>query len=148
MNMISKDSSKKLNMKRKARLSNKFQLTINANLNEKIFMIFFFFSSRRRHTRCGRDWSSDCALPICFNTVIRGVEIGRFCSISWNVSIGGKNHDIEHVTTSAIWGFYNMLGEKLTDFQYNKGKGICQIRSEERRVGKECRCRWERWREE
>src|SRR6266498_4501597 len=24
----------------------------------------FFFSSRRRHTRCGRDWSSDCALPI------------------------------------------------------------------------------------
>src|SRR6266498_3623250 len=21
--------------------------------------IFFFFSSRRRHTRCGRDWSSD-----------------------------------------------------------------------------------------
>src|SRR5690554_7615084 len=24
----------------------------------------FFFSSRRRHTRCGRDWSSECALPI------------------------------------------------------------------------------------
>src|SRR5690554_552731 len=24
----------------------------------------FFFSSRRRHTRCGRDWSSTCALPI------------------------------------------------------------------------------------
>src|SRR6266498_3893082 len=22
-------------------------------------LIFFFFSSRRRHTRCGRDWSSD-----------------------------------------------------------------------------------------
>src|SRR5690554_7291230 len=22
-------------------------------------MIIFFFSSRRRHTRCGRDWSSD-----------------------------------------------------------------------------------------
>src|ERR1039458_10682310 len=26
---------------------------------------FFFFSSRRRHTRCLSDWSSDCALPIC-----------------------------------------------------------------------------------
>src|SRR6266498_922459 len=25
---------------------------------------FFFFSSRRRHTRCGRDWSSDVSLPI------------------------------------------------------------------------------------
>src|SRR5436305_15265995 len=23
------------------------------------FVVFFFFSSRRRHTRCGRDWSSD-----------------------------------------------------------------------------------------
>src|SRR5947209_17461183 len=26
--------------------------------------MFFFFSSRRRHTRYWRDWSSDCALPI------------------------------------------------------------------------------------
>src|SRR2546422_6143278 len=24
-----------------------------------MFAIFFFFSSRRRHTRCSRDWSSD-----------------------------------------------------------------------------------------
>src|SRR5690625_5509662 len=27
---------------------------------------FFFFSSRRRHTRWPRDWSSACALPISF----------------------------------------------------------------------------------
>src|SRR2546422_2850139 len=26
---------------------------------------FFFFSSRRRHTRCSRDWIQTCALPIC-----------------------------------------------------------------------------------
>src|SRR2546427_952834 len=26
--------------------------------------LFFFFSSRRRHTRFDCDWSSDCALPI------------------------------------------------------------------------------------
>src|SRR5687768_17749339 len=25
---------------------------------------YVFFSSRRRHTRCSRDWSSECALPI------------------------------------------------------------------------------------
>src|SRR3989449_8314845 len=24
-----------------------------------LFCVFFFFSSRRRHTRCSRDWSSD-----------------------------------------------------------------------------------------
>src|SRR3989442_15558709 len=28
-------------------------------LSEHAFRYFFFFSSRRRHTRCGRDWSSD-----------------------------------------------------------------------------------------
>src|SRR5207245_6093217 len=27
-------------------------------------IIFFFFSSRRRHTRCYRDWIQTCALPI------------------------------------------------------------------------------------
>lgn len=27
------------------------------------------------------------------NTTVTFAEIGRYCSISWNVSIGGKNHD-------------------------------------------------------
>jgi len=48
-----------------------------------------------------------------FNAVIKGVDIGNFCSISWNVSIGGKNHNIENVTSGAIWGFHNMDGNKL-----------------------------------
>src|SRR2546429_4840750 len=30
---------------------------------------FFFFSSRRRHTRCSRDWSSD----VCSSDLVRGV---------------------------------------------------------------------------
>src|SRR6266550_8418259 len=35
---------------------------------EAVRMIFFFFSSRRRHTRCSRDWSSDvCSSDLaCF----------------------------------------------------------------------------------
>src|SRR5687768_16046686 len=28
------------------------------------FRLYFFFSSRRRHTRCSRDWSSDVCSPI------------------------------------------------------------------------------------
>src|SRR6266436_4885639 len=32
-----------------------------------IFCIFFFFSSRRRHTRCSRDWSSD----VCSSDLLR-----------------------------------------------------------------------------
>src|SRR3989442_4014513 len=35
-------------------------------------MLFFFFSSRRRHTRCGRDWSSDvCSSDLFSSEAIR-----------------------------------------------------------------------------
>src|SRR2546422_2826747 len=33
-------------------------------------MLFFFFSSRRRHTRCSRDWSSD----VCSSDLADGVR--------------------------------------------------------------------------
>src|SRR2546422_1983178 len=33
-------------------------------------MFFFFFSSRRRHTRCSRDWSSD----VCSSDLAAGLE--------------------------------------------------------------------------
>src|SRR5215813_3902374 len=32
--------------------------------------LYFFFSSRRRHTRCGRDWSSD----VCSSDLVLGIE--------------------------------------------------------------------------
>src|SRR5438105_1858917 len=32
----------------------------------------FFFSSRRRHTRSTRDWSSDVSLPICRSFFMNG----------------------------------------------------------------------------
>src|SRR5690554_8205217 len=33
----------------------------------------FFFSSRRRHTRCGRDWSSN----VCSSDLINGIEVAN-----------------------------------------------------------------------
>lgn len=38
-------------------------------------------------------------------TMIRSASIGSFCSLSWNVSIGGGDHDFDHVTTSPLWRF-------------------------------------------
>src|SRR3989449_11643613 len=43
-------------------------------------MCVFFFSSRRRHTRCSRDWSSACALPISdayklWDATLRQIEV-------------------------------------------------------------------------
>src|SRR6266699_3855159 len=40
---------------------------------------FFFFSSRRRHTRCGRDWSSDvCSSDLeAMAGVVAGLDLSR-----------------------------------------------------------------------
>ncbi|MFA5644412.1 MAG: hypothetical protein WC928_02690 [Patescibacteria group bacterium] len=45
------------------------------------------------------------------NTVIRSADIGNFCSISWNVSIGGGNHDYTKLTTSLLSRFYMLDSE-------------------------------------
>src|SRR6476620_12622887 len=68
----------------------------------------FFFSSRRRHTRYWRDWSSD----VC-------------------------SSDLPHATTSAARAAA-AIDQWASAQQRNPTSG----RSEERRVGKECRCRW------
>src|SRR3989442_11059403 len=44
--------------------------------------VFFFFSSRRRHTRCGRDWSSD----VCSSDLGLGV---------WGVSAAIASSSLE-----------------------------------------------------
>jgi len=36
------------------------------------------------------------------NTVIKNANIGSFNSISWNVSIGGNTHDLNHITTHSF----------------------------------------------
>src|SRR2546422_11769571 len=38
-----------------------------------MLFLFFFFSSRRRHTRCSRDWSSD----VCSSDLFTGFESPR-----------------------------------------------------------------------
>ena len=65
-----------------------------------------------RHTYTGR------------NTTIWHAEIGCFCSISWNVSIGGADHDYERVTTHAMlyspeFGFCGTPNEGYDRFDNN-----------------------------
>src|SRR4249920_3914134 len=40
--------------------------------------VFFFFSSRRRHTRCGRDWSSD----VCSSDLTMGGVSASFAFVA------------------------------------------------------------------
>src|SRR5690606_40903232 len=84
----------------------------------KLWLVIFgfFFSSRRRHTRFSRDWSSDvCSSDLNDNSLtgLIGTElpVRGLRGVGWRQPCSGA---------API--------------------GCC--RSEERRVGKECRCRW------
>src|SRR5437764_14195514 len=85
---------------------------------------FFFFSSRRRHTRYIGDWSSDvCSSDLDTENTRRQAE---------------TRHDAETLRHRGHRGH----GGKLLGF--SKHLPLCPpcARSEERRVGKECRSRW------
>src|SRR2546422_1633281 len=81
-------------------------------------LFFFFFSSRRRHTRCSRDWSSDvCSSDLRPARVVVGLETL-------------PSFDALALVARAIGSQRIAFSLDLRD------------RSEERRVGKECRSRW------
>src|SRR2546422_7212586 len=94
-----------------------------------MYMFFFFFSSRRRHTRCSRDWSSD----VCSSDL----QMHR---------LGPRDGDAARDALT-VWTIDWTYGEARTA----DGCGLRDVkvtltlsttRSEERRVGKECRSRW------
>src|SRR5690606_39793330 len=101
----------------------------------------FFFSSRRRHTRFSRDWSSDvCSSDLQQHQTAGGVEAvqldqqlveGLFLLVVTAAQRPGATGAAE--------------GVQLVDEDDRRGLGA-RLRSEERRVGKECRARW--WRSE
>src|SRR5690606_39327856 len=93
----------------------------------------FFFSSRRRHTRFSRDWSSDvCSSDLdftfadeCANAVtLRATPTGTNFNYVWTRSGAAPFAGGPQIST-----------------------GSTGTRSEERRVGKECRSRWSRMHE-
>src|SRR5699024_12238001 len=98
------------------------------------------FSSRRRHTRSKRDWSSD----VCSSDLSELSEkIQRYENNGvQNYRIKAMCIGIPNVGKSTI---LNRLVGKNVAVTGNK-PGVTKnqnwLRSEERRVGKECRSRW------
>src|SRR5690348_18456162 len=95
-------------------------------------MVFFFFSSRRRHTRWTGDWSSDvCSSDLIEKNAEELVEAeGR--------NTGKPNH----VTMAEeIPPMVDQIRFFAGAARMLEGKSAGE-RSEERRVGKECRSRW------
>src|SRR5207245_6020538 len=93
----------------------------------------FFFSSRRRHTRCYRDWNSD----VCSSDLVRGktLTVARWIgrgTFKAAALIGA------FVLIIALWLWDASILTRAAD------QNLQLIRSEERRVGKECRSSWSR----
>src|SRR2546429_1593940 len=93
------------------------------------YVVFFFFSSRRRHTRCSRDWSSD----VCSSDLISdGFETSHFLHPFFPRGDGAPQSEADSFLPSG----HQHSGKKIA------GSAHGFERSEERRVGKECRSRW------
>src|SRR3712207_7243883 len=92
----------------------------------------FFFSSRRRHTRYWRDWSSD----VCSSDLIhRGLGVLDRLQAVRPVD-GRGDPGVERLDGGEeVAGVDVLRAEDLSPLQVEE-------RSEERRVGKECRSRW------
>src|SRR3546814_7119375 len=92
----------------------------------RVWCLFFFFSSRRRHTRCALVTGvQTCALPISvLATIDGGTLVASTGTLPGNVA-NNASLVLDQATDGAMGG---------------------TIRSEERRVGKECvstcRSRW------
>src|SRR5690242_21071344 len=92
------------------------------------FYFFFFFSSRRRHTRLTCDWSSD----VCSSDLgDRALPLRRHGGPQ---TLPPSRHQHLCVADPRRPG----RGKRLSRGARQGG----QHRSEERRVGKECRSRW------
>src|SRR2546430_13600604 len=89
----------------------------------------FFFSSRRRHTRFDCDWSSD----VCSSDLR-----------SWLQTLGAGNIPTWDELRKAFLKRFFPIAKSVK--LRNNISGFRQLldepRSEERRVGKECRSRW------
>src|SRR2546430_6034843 len=90
---------------------------------------FFFFSSRRRHTRFDCDWSSD----VCSSDL---TEVTVYDASSNTVYRAKLPADAK--SSADQTGIPSVA--KISDFLSKLGEHVS--RSEERRVGKECRSRW------
>src|SRR2546426_2326117 len=86
----------------------------------------FFFSSRRRHTRLQGDWSSD----VCSSDLL---AVGR-CPATEKAR---RVLSVSAIPTTPGASVASALGSEAAI-----GRRLIASRSEERRVGKECRSRW------
>src|SRR5205814_4998547 len=97
------------------------------------FVVFFFFSSRRRHTRCLSDWSSD----VCSSDLVSDPKkLSSLLDLSISQSGVFRSEDYRKLPDRLVHATQTLMRAETQKLSLG--------RSEERRVGKECRSRWAR----
>src|SRR5256885_14330053 len=103
----------------------------------------FFFSSRRRHTRLQGDWSSD----VCSSDLQSVLLLFRTLTLAWpdgaaacGMRRQGAGSPVMPVATMPFDTAHTSFLLPLAMFSFVSS--VTPGRSEERRVGKECRSRW------
>src|SRR5256886_6325764 len=96
-----------------------------------IVCMFFFFSSRRRHTRFDCDWSSD----VCSSDLAAAARHALAPELVEAVIRVESNFEPRAVSSKGARGLMQLMPKTA------RLLGV-RNRSEERRVGKECRSRW------
>src|SRR3712207_7054841 len=93
----------------------------------------FFFSSRRRHTRYWRDWSSD----VCSSDLVAALlaDFDRYADAATGPGLDPAADGVGYRQV-ALWLDDEEFTALVTELR------AVLARSEERRVGKECRSRW------
>src|SRR5256885_5340331 len=94
--------------------------------------VFFFFSSRRRHTRLQGDWSSD----VC-SSDLRALDEHAW---DWGDEQIVFFRWVRFARLDTLLAAYASTGDWAKAVRSVVGSDV--PRSEERRVGKECRSRW------
>src|SRR3989440_7392754 len=109
------------------------------------YRFFFFFSSRRRHTRSDRDWSSDVCSSDLGHVEAQELDAHRDRQLPRDLGLADASRAGEQEAADGLARLAEARARHLD------GGGECldgfvlsedHERSEERRVGKECRSRW------
>src|SRR5689334_24538931 len=106
------------------------RLIFMSKVYDLTIMIFFFFSSRRRHTRWNCDWSSD----VCSSDLLPPVRDDLTEAEHFLYLINGQPPSKEASDTLDV--------AFVLHADHGMNASTFSARSEERRVGKECRSRW------
>src|SRR3712207_7069631 len=94
----------------------------------------FFVSSRRRHTRYWRDWSSDvCSSDLRLRDGLSRIKDAKVSGSGSFCLLNIHDKDMSYLAFSL---------DSIYKIQTRVGLHCSRTRSEERRVGKECRSRW------